>query len=344
MAADAGGGKDDGLIPPPSNFDTCDGIPISEALARVLVRNNRIKQHTALWYSTRKRMITCSDIAAVLGMNPYSSRNQVFRKKTGQSKPFTGNAATRRGNELEAVALRRYVETTGNPVWPEDAGLLQHKDYPQIGGSPDGITLSGILLEIKCPLTREIIPGYIPGYYIPQVQVLMEIFDLEEAHFIQYRPATRFADEVLDITKVPRDREFFARALPKLLDFMQEVTDFYEKAQLPIGTPMIDFEKQDPAAVRRKRKRAAEGKATVCAFVDDPSVGPPVFIMETHDGDKPVRRSQHPVVPNGTEIKAQKKQRAMNGSQQAEEVQEQEEEESVFDVDAIKARMLRARA
>ena len=113
-------------------------------------------------------MITCSDIASVVGLNPYTSRNQVFKKKTGQSKPFRGNIATRRGTALEPVALAAYESKMKTKVWPHDLGLMQHREYATIGGSPDGVTLGGTLVEIKCPLTRRIIPGTIPEYYVPQ--------------------------------------------------------------------------------------------------------------------------------------------------------------------------------
>jgi len=264
------------------------GSNICSALARVLTRNNRIRQHTKLWYTTRTRMITASDIASVVGLNPYNSQKQVFKKKTGQSKPFKGNFATRRGNRLEAVALAAYEKKSGNVAWHEDLGLMQHKDYPVIGGSPDGITLDGILIEIKCPLTRKIIPGTVPGYYGPQMQILMEIFDLETAHFVQFKPATKVVAEVLDITVVKRDRALFAAWLPILLDFMESVFEFYKQVNLPVGTPMIDWEAEDRVAFDKLAKEQAIGIGKVCAFVDD------VFVVEEYTGvGNPVIRTEH---------------------------------------------------
>ena len=271
------------IINPPSNVQTLNGQNIHPSLAALLMKRTRILQRTKLWFTTRARMITCSDMASVLGENPYSSRKQVFKKKTGQSRPFNGNFATRRGQELEPIALAKYESMTGNVVWPEDVGLLQHDDYPQIGGSPDGITLNGILIEIKCPLTRKIIPGHCPGLYIAQVQILMEICNLETAHFVQYQPESFFCEEICDVTVVKRDRDYFSRALPVFIDFMEEVTEFYEQANLPIGTPMIDWSQEDAKAKERKEKKEAEKIGRVCAFVDNE------FIIEDHTGDDVVR-------------------------------------------------------
>lgn len=266
------------------------GSPICPKLANILMRKNRIKQRTKLWYTTRKRMITCSDIASVLGMNKYSSRRQILWKKTGRSRPFNGNTATRRGQELEPVAIAAYQKKTGNIVWPDDVGLMQHPDWAQIGGSPDGVTLGGILIEIKCPLTRQIIPGFIPKLYIPQVQVLMEIFDLDVAHFVQYRPHNTYCDEICDITVVNRDRGFFTKALPLLIDFMQEVTDFYNQQQLPIGTPMIDWSKDDAVAVARARRDTVMGIGKQYRYIGDKLI---IEEVKTHGG--PVTRTEHKV-------------------------------------------------
>ena len=270
------------------------GVEICSALAKVLQRNNRIRQHTKLWYTTRTRMITCSDAAAVLGLNPYSSRKQVFKKKTGQSKPFKGNFATRRGNELEAVAMKAYEKKTGKVAWPEDIGLMQHLDHPVIGGSPDGITVDGILIEIKCPLSRKIVPGVVPPYYKPQLQILMEIFDLECAHFVQFRPATAYTEEELDVTVVPRDRAIFASWLPVLLDFMEEVFEFYDRVNLPVGTPMIDWEREDTQAFDKLQRELDIGIGKVCAFVDDPQTNRQVFVVEEYSGPgNPVKRTEY---------------------------------------------------
>ena len=279
----------DGIIKP-SLLKDIKGKPICRKLAAILQRDMRIKQHSKLWFSQRNRMITCSDMAAVLGMNPYSSKNEVFNKKTGQAKPFHGNAATRRGTELEPVAMKAYEKKSGKTTWPEDVGLMQHPVYSQIGGSPDGITLDGILVEIKCPMSRRIIPGLCPKYYIPQVQVLMEIFDLDQTHFVQYRPETRYTNEVCDITIINRDPVWFANALPQLQGFMTDVTEFYRDANMPIGTPMIEWDNNRTTNI---------GTGKVCAFVYDKPSNSEIFVIEAYDAGK-VTRTEHKLISDVT--------------------------------------------
>lgn len=62
-----------------------------------------------------------------------------------------------------------------------------------------------------------------PPYYIPQIQLLMEIFDVDACDFVQYFPGTAFADPQFDITTVPRDRSWWAQHSPTLLAFATEL-------------------------------------------------------------------------------------------------------------------------
>ena len=100
-----------------------------------------------------------------------------------------------------------YDETYGRKS--HEIGVVQHRDYPWLGGSPDGITEDGLLIEIKCPLTRKIEPK-VPKHYLPQIQLLLEIMDLEECDFIQFKPEPR----EFVVVRVKRDREWFAKYLP----------------------------------------------------------------------------------------------------------------------------------
>lgn len=274
--------EESGFLPVVNNVSD---LSISTALARILSRSSRIKQHSKLWYTTRTRMLTASDVASVIGANPYTPRKSVFLRKTGQSKPFSGNKATRRGHELEPIARAEYEKATGKKCWPEDLGLMVHPEYATIGASPDGVTLDGTLVEIKCPLYRKIEKGVVPAYYLPQVQTLLEVFDLETCHFVQYRPSDGKVPMQLDITTINRDRQWFAKHLPAMLDFMTEVFAFYENRNLPIGVPRIDWEQEDPAVAAI---RASGEPAKICAFVDDK------FVVEAYNGvDQPVVRTEY---------------------------------------------------
>jgi putative phage-type endonuclease len=152
-------------------------------------------------------MITASDIASAIGENRYESVDAFVKKKVLKTK-WAGNAATQHGTLLEPLVRDLYDERTGRKS--HEIGLVQHREYPWLGASPDGVTEDGLLIEIKCPLTRKI-EKKIPKHYWPQVQLQLEITDLEECDFIQYRPASEGKVEEFVIVRVQRDREWFQK-------------------------------------------------------------------------------------------------------------------------------------
>lgn len=188
-----------------------------------LLKIPKHEQRSQEWFRERHQRLTASDVATAIGMNPYSSRADLIYKKCGGKDVFKGNAATKHGEKWEDTAIRIYCEKYNDKSF--EFGLLPHPTIPFLGGSPDGITAKGTVLEVKCPLQRTIIPGVVPAYYLPQVQIVMECTNLDMAHFIQYKPPP---NEVFDVTIVPRDRDWFARYFPVMDFFWREVTHYRE--------------------------------------------------------------------------------------------------------------------
>lgn len=117
------------------------------AVKALLLRENTA-QRTAEWYKLRKGMLTASDVATALGQNPYKSRAVLLRDKCCPDDRTSGDStATRWGNQYEDEAIALYSERTGRRVLA--FGLFQSLEYPWLGGSPDGVTTDGLLIEIK---------------------------------------------------------------------------------------------------------------------------------------------------------------------------------------------------
>jgi putative phage-type endonuclease len=208
------------------NFQDIDDEDMSSIHPRVvhLLRAPQYAQRTDEWYAARKTLITASDCAAALGIKPFKSykgdpRAELLEKKLGGQ--FFTNVFVEHGNKYEDEARDAAMEVLGKKCF--DFGLIRHETLPWIGASPDGITADGIMVEIKCPLRRKIIPGEIPHHYFPQVQVQMEVCDLEQTVFVQYMPRSLTRGEpFLDITWIDRDREWFEAAKPTLKSFFDE--------------------------------------------------------------------------------------------------------------------------
>jgi hypothetical protein len=203
------------------------------AVQRLFERAN-IQQHTEEWYNQRGKMLTASDVACTVNMNPYKSRTRLLLQKLVQYPPSFAkvdervraaiagdgnNSMTAWGNEMEDVAARRYEEITKKKCLA--FGLFTHPEHEWLGASPDRITHDGVLVEIKCPVVRAI-TDEVPAIYFPQVQILMEVLDLEACDFVQFRPEGTWQPEELVVTRVDRDREWFHSALPKMQAFYDD--------------------------------------------------------------------------------------------------------------------------
>lgn len=192
-----------------------------ERIAKIYDRLRAIvlpEQRSDEWFAMRRDKITASDGGCVLGLNKYDPQYKFILKKT-VGLPFTSNKYCYHGKKLEEIATMIYAYRMNVTI--EEFGLMGHYKFDFLGASPDGIcnrykldgkTKSkyvGRMLEIKCPLTREIkmdgpIKDHIcPLYYWIQVQLQLECCDLEECDFWQcdireYKSRKEFIDDTDD--------------------------------------------------------------------------------------------------------------------------------------------------
>lgn len=89
------------------------------------------------WRILRQCSIGASDIAAVMGINSYKSKYQLWLEKTGRTEPFKGNSATHWGQILEKVLLEEFQRVTGQKVITMET--ISNKDLPYMTYSPDGV-------------------------------------------------------------------------------------------------------------------------------------------------------------------------------------------------------------
>lgn len=232
-------------------------------------------QRSPEWFAQRENAITASDLPTVLGENKYKTPWALLVDKCNANpKPFIGNEATRWGTHYEDIAIERYSKLRNKKVLP--FGLLIHPDYPWLGGSPDGITTDGILLEVKCPLTRKIVMGEVPEHYLSQVLLNLEICNLELAHFIEYCPGNADEDYIINIVDIKRDREWFAKELPKIREFWDSVINYRRDG---INKHPKYRERKTPVTRKRKEPELVE---PVCLFkelesdlIDQPELDQP---------------------------------------------------------------------
>lgn len=224
---------------------------------RAILTQDRPRQHTPEWFDMRMHMLTASNVASYLGMNKYCNRKRFLKRlyddlnrppqASHTPSPNRGFPACQWGSKHEAEAAILYQLVTGNQCYPDDLGLVIHPQHRYLGASPDRVLFDRpVLIEIKAPYRRVIVPAEIPTMYVPQVQAQLQVCDMDECHFVQFRPASLCAPGILSVLLVKRDDEWWSKHLEELSTFQHEL----EK---------IDAI-QEPAA-KRTRKAEQEKKS-----------------------------------------------------------------------------------
>ncbi len=105
---------------------------------------------TEMQLRQRAHSIGASEIAAVVGVSPWSKPIDVWLEKTGRGRASVGNAKTRAGHYLERSILTMYADqaqaTIFHPqeVWPSsEGGTMLHPDYSYLSATPDGVAVVG---------------------------------------------------------------------------------------------------------------------------------------------------------------------------------------------------------
>ena len=158
-------------------------------------------QRSPEWFELRKMGITASDGGCALGLNKYEPQYKfIYNKIFG--KPFETGEACYWGKKYETAVALTY--SLLNDCIVEDFGILTHPKYSFIKASPDGIVrpyrLDGSksnivsrMLEIKCVVSRtlnfdgDIYDFICPKYYHIQTALQMQVTDISECDFAQYK-------------------------------------------------------------------------------------------------------------------------------------------------------------
>lgn len=151
-----------------------------------------VKQGTPEWLELRKDLWTGSKAIRLLQgklMLPESD--------------FQGNIHTKRGQILEAVAVREYERKVGHKV--QRPGFITNTVYPNAGYSPDAVDRPW-LLEIKAfngERHDKLVAGEIPLEVLVQVYFGMIITGFRKARLLPINPER---EQQLTIIDIPYDK------------------------------------------------------------------------------------------------------------------------------------------
>ena len=140
------------------------------------------------WLADRKLQLGASDVAAVIGVSPWSTPWQVWAEKTGRLDDWEGNENTRLGQRFEAAVLDEAEHQLGDL---ERNVRIVHDALPLAATLDGRVIATGEPVEAKCtgllykPFGDWGEPGTdeVPEYYLVQVHTQL-IITAQEMGFL----------------------------------------------------------------------------------------------------------------------------------------------------------------
>lgn len=148
----------------------------------------RPKNHEE-WLDVRKGGIGSSEIATILGLNPFETPYQLWRRKRGLDAPKDETFAMKAGHYLEEAVSQFWHDETGRDVIKSSAGdwIIRDNDRPYLQVSPDRTYWldgrrsrdnKGIL---ECKTTQRAVDGdNLPQHWFCQVQYQLGVAGYEQ--------------------------------------------------------------------------------------------------------------------------------------------------------------------
>lgn len=169
------------------------------------------------WLEDRKKGIGGSDVGAILGVNPYRSRMDVWLDKTNKGGEVADNYAMARGRAMEPFIREWFVAQTGLTVDVTEGQTVSHPQIDYLRASYDGLTSDDGILEIKTMSQWVAKKGEIPETYYWQIQHYMYVSNRNHGYFAIDSAGTFI------IERVEFDQKYISDVLPKLKDFWTHV-------------------------------------------------------------------------------------------------------------------------
>ena len=199
----------------------------------------------------RNKYIGGSDIPAIMGISPFTTRFDLLKYKAGfKENDFNGNEYTEYGNEMEPI-IRKYVNDIGNASFEEDKIVLDDSNVLPIRYHADGVDKKACsVLEIKTTSRVCAFDGY--KKYLVQLLCGMKAFGYEYGILAVYaRPedmslefdASRLQIFEININDYDETLEDISDAIKSFREDYQYLLQnpFADEAELPSRYALIPF-------------------------------------------------------------------------------------------------------
>lgn len=193
-----------------------------------------LEQRTPEWHAFRKGKIGASMAAAILGIDPWKTKLQLWEDIILERSTKV-TEAMQRGIDLEDTALR-YFNTNKHP--PFKPAVIQMIDYPQIFASLDGFS-GNYHVEIK--ITKK---QGLPQNYYAQLQHQMMVLGSNFCYYFASENGSGNAEIV------KRDEKFIQNLLFEELAFQASLIDY----RPPEPCERDEVQINDPGALRNAQR------------------------------------------------------------------------------------------
>lgn len=208
----------------------------------------RPKSHTD-WLNERKSGIGSSEVATIVGLNPYQTPYQLWRVKLGVDAPTTENFAMRAGHYLEDAVAQFWHDETQRDIIKNSATdwLVRDSERPFLQASPDrtywlpNMSRSnenkGIL---ECKTTQTTVdPDDLPKHWFCQVQYQLGIAGYTHGSLAWLSCGREFGYKDIDL--VP---EFYAWLTDEVEKFWRDnVLNRQEPAPINVKDILLKYNK-----------------------------------------------------------------------------------------------------
>lgn len=194
------------------------------------------------WLSHRRAGIGSSEVATIVGLNPYDSPYQLWRRKKGLDQEKEETFLMTAGHYLEDAVSRFFEDETGHKVIKSSAGdwLIQDSDKPYLQVSPDRTywlgesrspNAKGIL---ECKTTqKEIDKDDLPKHWFCQLQYQLGVAGFAQGALAWLTQGNRFGQ--IEVDFVPDFYEWLKEEVTKFY------TDYIVGDQEPAAVSVADI-------------------------------------------------------------------------------------------------------
>ena len=163
----------------------------------------------AEWLEYRKSGIGSSEVASILGLNPWQTPYQLWRRKKGMDAPQEETFAMKAGHYLEDAVTMFWADETGREVIKSSAGdwLFVNNEKDFLRASPDRtFWIPGMAKNsqnkgiLECKTTQMAIdPDDLPKHWFCQLQYLLGVSEMTQGSLAWLCSGREFGYKDIDL-------------------------------------------------------------------------------------------------------------------------------------------------